>query len=227
MVDIMDPERKRFAEELLIAQGVRNLTPCEQHEVQCLMEDKEEEYDREIAFAGNPLLEIRERKSNNVSDSASSLGNVNLASKKTRSRTKLLHVVQRLPEGTDIPGAHYWGQKILNIAGVGLLAKYYLEQDGETNENAGWRIHLHFIIQTELYRSALAQRIVALKITLPNMTQVYSHDSLPRLTRYLSGSKSGDKGGKVAVDKLWRQANGLKECYTRSDAADLGLDHQV
>lgn len=120
----MDPERKRYAEELLIAQGVRNLTPCQQHEVQCLMEDKEEEYDREVAFAGNYLEQIRHEKRMLVSDSASSVDNRHLAQKKTRSRTKLLHVVQRLPEGTDIAGAQYWGQKILNVAGVGTSAKH-------------------------------------------------------------------------------------------------------
>ena len=57
--------------------------------------------------------------------------------------------MQRLPEGTDIHGAHYWGQKILRTAGVGTLAKSYLEQDGEDESTVGWRIHLQFIVKKD------------------------------------------------------------------------------
>ena len=48
------------------------LTPSEQHEVQLLDEVMEREYDREVAFASNYLLQIREEKRNGMHDSASS-----------------------------------------------------------------------------------------------------------------------------------------------------------
>ena len=61
----------------------------------------------------------------------------------------------------------------------------------------------HFMIQTELYKSVLAQRIIQLKTSVANMTQVYCHDSLPRLTKYLSGDKAGDR----CASELWSCAS--------------------
>ena len=197
------------ASELRSPQGVRLLTPAEQHEVDVLMEDETEEYDREVALANDILKEIRSEKKmmNGVQphDSATSVGSRVDTQKSARSRSRLLHVVQRLPEGTEIHGAHMWGQRILRVAGVGTLAKYYLEQDGDIQDNMGWRIHLHFILQFEGHKSVLAQRIVSLNITLPCMTQVYCHDSLPRLTKYLSGYKEECKQGKVAICQIAKE----------------------
>ena len=127
----------------------------------------------------------------------------------------------------SLASIHVWGQRITRIAGVGPGAKYYLEQDGDNPENAGWRVHLHLSLYFKGYKSDLAQRIVRLKITDQAMTQVFEHDDVNRLTTYPSGHKSQEKARKVATDHLWRQANGLKEYYTRSDAnfKDLGLDY--
>ena len=148
-----------------------------------------------------------------------------LAPVQARQTSRLLHVVQRLPEGMSVASIHIWGQKIIRIAGVGPGARYYLEQDGDSQENAGWRIHLHFSLYFKGYKSVLAQRIVQLKIIDAAMTQVFEHDDVNRLTTYLAGHKSQEKARKVATDHMWRQANGLKEYYTRSDAKDLGLDY--
>lgn len=226
----MSSDRELYAKELRSAMGDRVLTPVEMHEVQCDQARDMAKYDQDVAEANNYLLQIRRERAEGhvhsaVSDSASSIDNRMVSPTPARPGVKLLHVVQRLPEGATIFDAHKAGQKILSVSGVKPGGRYYLEQDGETASAAGRFIHLHLSLYFKGYKSLLAQRIVRFKLASPNMTQVFAHDSLGALTRYLDGYKSLDKARKVATDHIWREHNGLKHYYTRSDAADLGLDH--
>lgn len=143
-----------------------------------------------------------------------------------RQKPRLLHVVQRLPEGATPAAAIAVGKRILGIAGVGPGARFYLEQDGECARDMGKRIHIHCALFFTGAQSTLVQRIVQKKIAAPNMTQVFKHDNLFKLTRYLTGHKSPEKARKVATDKAWRKANGLKGYYTCTAAAGTPVDDQ-
>lgn len=129
----------------------------------------------------------------------------------------LVHVIQRLPEGISIQEAWNAGMKIIRMRGVCPGARFYLEQDGDKLMHMGKRIHIHIAMFTTLKKCVLAQRIVRKEFAIANMTQVYPHNNLHALIKYLSGQKSSDKMRKVAIDHMWRKRHGLQMSYGRAD----------
>lgn len=202
-------------------QGSQVLHPINAYSVQLL--DEFETAEREAANAAIVAGTSVAAEYGPLDGSAASVASAS----KRKPRKQLYHVVQRLPEGAGISEAHRWAQKIIRISGVGPGARYYFEQSGENPADMGKGLHIHLALYSALSKSVLAQRIIQKKITLPNMTQVFEHDDLHRLTSYLSGNKEASKMRKVAMDKLWREANGLKTCYTRRDldeSAEVATD---
>lgn len=129
----------------------------------------------------------------------------------------LMHVVQRMPDGTSIQAAFDAGKTIIRMRGVSPGARFYLEQDGDRLADMGKRIHLHIAMFSTLKKCVLAQRIIRKKFAIANMTQVYPHNNLNALVTYLSGQKSSDKMRKVAIDHMWREKHGLQMSYGRTD----------
>ncbi len=133
---------------------------------------------------------------------------------------KLVHLRQTFRPGTTFTYAHSIAHKIRSIAMVVPTKRfsYVFEQSGETVEDMGKNFHMHamFYIKgkaKDVYKADIAKEITRKKIHEPQATQCFMHNNSNALLSYLKGCKSDEKLRRCAIDKQWRESQGLQSIY--------------
>lgn len=149
-----------------------------------------------------------------------------LGSKEAAERWYMLSV--RPPEGTNIRTLKYAVEGFVKAWSSGWAEwEYAFEQKGETVDELGRGLHVHMVLRVSkanYYPSHIlrdAKR--AFPFVAANCIQVDTLNNVARAKEYIRGGKEEKKQGAAAMDRVWRQREGLQELYESGQVQPLSI----
>jgi hypothetical protein len=92
--------------------------------------------------------------------------------------------------------------------------EYVIEQRGETEEEAGKGIHVHYIITGKKAPSQILRELASTLKIDQSFIKLKPANNIDGLRSYMTGQKTPEKLKKVEIDKIFREKHNIETYYT-------------